>query len=63
MLEDPLKLIVHTDPARPAELFDVRADPAEERPLENREAAERLRARLDAWWPAGAAAKGPERRR
>lgn len=63
VLEDPLKLIVHTDPARPAELFDVRADPAEERPLENREVAERLRARLDAWWPAGAAAKGPERRR
>lgn len=63
VLEDPLKLIVHTDPARPAELFDVRADPAEERPLDDPEAAARLRARLDAWWPAGAAAEGPERRR
>ena len=63
VLEDPLKLIVHTDPARPVELFDVRADPAEERPLDDPEAAARLRARLDAWWPAGAAAEGPERRR
>ncbi|MEE2940587.1 MAG: sulfatase-like hydrolase/transferase [Planctomycetota bacterium] len=63
VLEDPLKLIVHTDPARPAELFDVRADPAEERPLEDPETAAKLRARLDAWWPAGAAAKGPQRRR
>lgn len=63
VLEDPLKLIVHTDPARPVELFDVRADPAEERPLDDPEAAAKLRARLDAWWPAGAAAGGPERRR
>lgn len=63
VLEDPLKLIVHTDPARPVELFDVRADPAEERPLDDPEAAAMLRARLDAWWPAGAAAEGPERRR
>ncbi|MGK0220583.1 MAG: arylsulfatase A-like enzyme [Planctomycetota bacterium] len=51
ILRDPLKLLVHEDPALPDELYDLRADPAEERPLKDAEAARSLRAELDRWWP------------
>lgn len=50
ILRDPHKLLVHTDPARPAELFDVRADPTEKRPLLEPATAAALRAELDQWW-------------
>lgn len=58
VLRDPFKLIVPADPAAPAELYDVRADPAEERPLDDAAQAAELRAALDGWWPGGAPA-GP----
>ncbi|MCZ6596032.1 MAG: sulfatase-like hydrolase/transferase, partial [Planctomycetota bacterium] len=51
VLRDPFKLLVHADPRRPEELYDVRADPAEERPLQDAETARALRAQLDRWWP------------
>ncbi|MBL7008586.1 MAG: sulfatase [Planctomycetes bacterium] len=51
VLRDPYKLLVHVDPQRPDELYDLRADPAEERPLDEPELAASLRAELDAWWP------------
>jgi uncharacterized sulfatase len=44
------KLLVHTDAARPAELYDLLDDPAELRPLDDPATIERLRASLDAWW-------------
>jgi uncharacterized sulfatase len=50
VLKDPYKLLVHTDPEQPAELYDVRADPAEERPLDDKETADALREWLDRWW-------------
>jgi uncharacterized sulfatase len=50
ILRDPYKLLVHTDPAQPDELFDVRADPAEERPLDDVETAAALRDLLDRWF-------------
>ncbi len=50
VLRDPFKLLVHSDPQRPAELYDVRADPTEERPLNEAETAGALRAELDRWW-------------
>ncbi len=51
VLRDPHKLLVHADPGRPAELYDLRADPAEEHPLDDPALAAALRAELDAWWP------------
>jgi arylsulfatase A-like enzyme len=51
VLRDPLKLLVHSDPQRPAELYEVRADPAEEHLLDDPEAVRALRADLDRWWP------------
>lgn len=50
ILRDPHKLLVHADPELPAELYDVRADPAEERPLLDPATAASLRAELDSWW-------------
>jgi len=50
VLRDPLKLLVHSDPERPAELYDVRADPAEERPLDDPESTRALRTDLERWW-------------
>ncbi len=50
VLRDPHKLIVPADPGKPAELYDVRADPAEEKPLDDAERVRALRADLDAWW-------------
>jgi uncharacterized sulfatase len=51
VLRDPYKLLVHTDPERPAELYDLLADPAEERPLDDQETVAALRQLLDHWWP------------
>ncbi len=51
VLRDPYKLLVHTDPNQPAELYDVRADPTEQTPLSKPETTASLRALLDAWWP------------
>lgn len=50
VLRDPYKLLVHADEARPWELYDVRADPEEASPLDDRALAGELRASLDAWW-------------
>ncbi|QDV04787.1 Arylsulfatase [Planctomycetes bacterium Poly30] len=50
ILRDPHKLLVHTDPALGPELYDVRADPAEEHPLQDPATAASLRAELDRWW-------------
>ncbi len=50
ILRDPHKLLVHADPKLPAELYDVRADPAEERPLQDPATAASLLAELDRWW-------------
>lgn len=55
VLRDPYKLIVHSAPGRAPELFDVRADPAEERPLDDAARLTALRGELDRWWPGGAA--------
>jgi uncharacterized sulfatase len=52
VLRDPYKLLVHTDPSKPAELYDVVQDPFEERPLHDAATRRALRAELDAWWPA-----------
>lgn len=52
VLRDPYKLLVHVDAAAPVELYDVRADPAEARALDDPEAARSLRAELDHWWAA-----------
>jgi len=56
VLRDPYKLIVHEAPDRAPELFDVRADPAEERPLLDEARVAALRAELERWWPGGAPA-------
>ncbi len=50
ILRDPHKLLVHSDPKLPAELYDVRADPAEERPILDAATAASLRSELDRWW-------------
>ena len=50
ILRDPHKLLVHADPEQPAELFDVRSDPGEERPLSDPATAASLRTELDRWW-------------
>lgn len=47
------KLLVHTDPDRKDELYNVVADPFEEKPLTDEETSKKLRAKLDGWWPAG----------
>ncbi|MDE0916260.1 MAG: sulfatase-like hydrolase/transferase, partial [Planctomycetota bacterium] len=52
VLRDPYKLLVHTDPSKPAELYDVVQDPFEERPLEDDATRDALRAELDAWYQA-----------
>jgi uncharacterized sulfatase len=51
VLRDPYKLLVHADPGRGEELYDVRADPAEERPLDDAPTARALRDELERWWP------------
>jgi len=50
VLRHPFKLLVHADPQRPAELYDLLADPGEERPLDDPVTADALRALLDRWW-------------
>lgn len=50
VLRDPYKLMVHSDPARAPELYDVRADPAELQPITNPALQAELRTMLDAWW-------------
>ncbi len=50
VLRDPHKLLVHADPARATELYDVRDDPAEERPLHDPTIERQLRETLDRWW-------------
>ncbi|MEM7310313.1 MAG: sulfatase-like hydrolase/transferase [Planctomycetota bacterium] len=52
VLRDPFKLLVHADPERPTELYDVRADPGEERPLAAPDTERALRVELDRWWSA-----------
>ncbi|MEZ6017416.1 MAG: sulfatase-like hydrolase/transferase [Planctomycetota bacterium] len=51
VLRDPFKLIVSADPGAPCELYNVRADPAEESPLDDQDTVRALRAELDRWWP------------
>ena len=51
VLDDPNKLLVHDDPSKPTELYDIARDPAEEEPLTDPETERVLRAELDAWWP------------
>ena len=51
VLRDPYKLLVHEAAGRGTELFDVRADPAEARPLHDPAIERQLRAALDTWWP------------
>jgi arylsulfatase A-like enzyme len=51
VLDDPHKLLVHDDPSRPTELYEVVKDPSEETPLRDPEIERALRAELDAWWP------------
>ncbi|MEM9379854.1 MAG: sulfatase-like hydrolase/transferase [Planctomycetota bacterium] len=58
ILRDPHKLIVHADAQARPELYDVRIDPGEERPLDDPETVRKLRTELDAWWPAGARTSG-----
>ena len=50
VLRDPYKLHVHTDPQQPLELYNVRTDPGEERPLDDKETVDALRSELDGWW-------------
>ncbi|MCH2103679.1 MAG: sulfatase-like hydrolase/transferase [Planctomycetes bacterium] len=50
VLDDRHKLLVHDDPSRPTELYDVALDPTEESPLTSPETERALRAQLDAWW-------------
>lgn len=50
ILRDPYKLLVHTDPAQQPELYDVRADPAEEHPLKDPSTAASLLEELNGWW-------------
>ncbi|MCA8950740.1 MAG: sulfatase-like hydrolase/transferase [Planctomycetes bacterium] len=61
VLRDPYKLLVHRDPARPDELFDVRADPQEANPIDDPTRNRELRALLDRWWPGEPAAARPRR--
>lgn len=50
VLRDPYKLMIHRDPERAPELYDVRADPAELQPLNEPAVQAELSAMLDAWW-------------
>jgi arylsulfatase A-like enzyme len=52
VLRDPYKLMIHRDPSRAPELYDVRADPAELRPLDKPALQAELRGLLDQWWSA-----------
>ena len=51
VLRDPYKLMIHRDPALAPELYDVRADPEELRPIDNPALQAELTELLDAWWP------------
>ena len=45
------KLLVHHGPKAGSELYDLRLDPAEEKPIQDAERIADLTAQLDAWWP------------
>lgn len=44
------KLLVHKDPDRETELYDVLADPFEEAPITDADLRKKLREQLDRWW-------------
>jgi len=45
------KLLVHDDPSKGTELYDVVEDPYEQSPIKDPELERALRGELDAWWP------------
>jgi len=51
VVRDPYKLLVFEGPEARTELYDLREDPAEERPLDRPELEAELRALLDGWYP------------
>ena len=51
VLRDSHKLLVHSDPSKPEELYNVVEDPFEEHPLEDAAIGDALRTELDAWYP------------